>query len=130
MFFTVLYYSIFKVSSLLQSIEGIFKGFKSMIYALAIVLMSFVLKEVNDGLGLTNYIIEVVSPVLTKELLPGLAFVSLSLIAFATGSFWGSLCYFISDYSSTCSQFRGQHIIGNRFGDKRRNFWVTCLFLW
>ncbi len=89
LFFTVLYYSIFKVSSLLQSIEGIFKGFKSMIYALAIVLMSFVLKEVNDGLGLTNYIIEVVSPVLTKELLPGLAFVSLSLIAFATGSFWG-----------------------------------------
>ncbi|MCY4215913.1 MAG: hypothetical protein OXC92_02880 [Flavobacteriaceae bacterium] len=89
LFFTVIYYSVFRVNSLLESVEGIFKGFKSMIYALAIVLMSFVLKEVNDGLGLTDYIIEVVSPVLTKELLPALAFVSLSLVAFATGSFWG-----------------------------------------
>ncbi|MCY4299428.1 MAG: hypothetical protein OXC61_09045 [Flavobacteriaceae bacterium] len=89
LFFTVIYYSVFRVNSLLESVEGIFKGFKSMIYALAIVLISFVLKEVNDGLGLTDYIIEVVSPVLTKELLPALAFVSLSLVAFATGSFWG-----------------------------------------
>jgi len=89
LFFTIIYYGVIRISSIIQSMQGIIRGFKTMIYALAIVLMSFVLKEVNDGLGLTQYIIEVVSPILSKELLPGLAFISLSLVAFATGSFWG-----------------------------------------
>lgn len=87
--FTIIYYALVKVSRLAESIRGIFNGFKTMLYALAIVVMSFVLKEVNDSLGLTHYIIEVVSPVLSKELLPAFSFVSLSLIAFSTGSFWG-----------------------------------------
>lgn len=87
--FTVVYYAIAKVSSFIDSMEGIFSGFKSMVYALAIVVMSFVLKDVNDSLGLTTYIVESVSPILSKELLPAVAFVSLALVTFSTGSFWG-----------------------------------------
>ncbi|WP_430908333.1 Na+/H+ antiporter NhaC family protein [Maribacter sp. 2-571] len=87
--FTVVYFAIGKVSSLVDAMEGIFSGFKSMLYALAIVVMSFVLKEVNDSLGLTTYIVDAVSPILSKELLPVVAFVSLALVTFSTGSFWG-----------------------------------------
>lgn len=87
--FTVIYYMQQKVARFTQSIEGIFKGFKTMLYALAIVVMSFVLKEVNDQLGLTQYIIETISPWLNKAYLPVIAFLSLALVTFATGSFWG-----------------------------------------
>lgn len=88
-FFTVIYYLQQGVSGFTQSMKGIFKGFKTMLYALAIVVMSFVLKEVNQDLGLTQYIIATVSPWLNHTYLPVVAFLSLSLVTFATGSFWG-----------------------------------------
>ncbi|OBX25248.1 transporter (NhaC family) [Gelidibacter algens] len=87
--FTVAYFAMSKVMSFAQAMDGVFKGFKTMLYALAIVTMSFVLKDVNDQMGLTPYVIESVSPWLNKEYLPVIAFVSLALITFATGSFWG-----------------------------------------
>jgi len=59
------------------------------LYALAIIVLSFVLKDVNDQLGLTQYIIETVSPWMNRALLPAIAFVALALVTFATGSFWG-----------------------------------------
>ncbi|MEM6633750.1 MAG: Na+/H+ antiporter NhaC family protein [Bacteroidota bacterium] len=86
---TVVYYVFQRVLSFTQAVEGIFEGFKTMLYALAIVVMSFVLKDVNDQLGLTAYIIETVSPWMSKELLPVIAFISLAAVTFATGSFWG-----------------------------------------
>ena len=87
--FTVLFFTIQRIMSFTQAMEGVFKGFKTMLYALAIVVMSFVLKDVNEQLGLTQYVIETVSPLLSREYLPLVAFVSLALITFATGSFWG-----------------------------------------
>lgn len=87
--FTVLFFTLKKIISFTQAMNGIFKGFKTMLYALAIVVMSFVLKDVNDQLGLTPYIIEIVSPVINKEFLPVIAFIALALVTFATGSFWG-----------------------------------------
>lgn len=87
--FTLLYYLWDNVLSFPNAMEGVFKGFKSMLYALAIVVMSFVLKEVNEKLGLTPFVIESVSPWLNHSYLPVVAFISLALITFATGSFWG-----------------------------------------
>ena len=87
--FTVIYFIVQKVMDFTAAMTGVFDGFKTMLYALAIVVMSFVLKEVNDQLGLTAYIIETVSPWMSRAMLPMLAFISLALITFATGSFWG-----------------------------------------
>ncbi len=88
--FTVLYFSLFRRNvGLFKLMNQAFHGFKEMVYTLAIIVMSFVLKDVNDGLGLTEYVIEVVSPILSQAWLPAVAFLSLSLITFATGSFWG-----------------------------------------
>jgi len=66
-----------------------FGGFGSMLYALAILMMSYVLKDVNDKMGLTQYILHSASPYLNKEWLPVIVFVSLSLISVTTGSSWG-----------------------------------------
>ena len=87
--FTIAFYLIRGLMNLETAMECVFSGFKTMLYALAIIVMSFVLKEVNDGLGLTEYIIEAVSPWLDGRLLPVICFLTLSVITFATGSFWG-----------------------------------------
>ncbi|QLE00718.1 sodium:proton antiporter [Galbibacter sp. BG1] len=87
--FTVVYFSFEKVMTISEAMKGVFTGFKTMLYALAIVVMSFVLKNVNDELGLTSFVIESVSPFISKEFLPVITFISLAVITFATGSFWG-----------------------------------------
>lgn len=88
--FTILYLSLIrKQITLPKAMEEASNGFKAMFNAITIVVMSFVLKEVNDGLGLTEYVIESISPILNKAWLPALAFITLSAVTFATGSFWG-----------------------------------------
>ena len=67
--------------------KSFFQGFESMVYPLAIVVMSFGLRNVNEDLGLTHFVIETVRPVMSAALLPAIAFVSLWVIT--TGSFWG-----------------------------------------
>ncbi|MFI5136744.1 MAG: Na+/H+ antiporter NhaC family protein [Sphingobacteriales bacterium] len=87
--FTFIYYLIIKVGSFKQLSETMFGGFSSMLYALAILMMSYVLKDVNDKMGLTQYVLHAASPYLNKEFLPVIVFVSLSLISVTTGSSWG-----------------------------------------
>lgn len=64
-------------------------GVLTMIVPLATVFGGFLLKEVNDGLGLTVYLIQTVEPLMTPGLLPAVTFLTMSLVAFATASFWG-----------------------------------------
>jgi tetracycline resistance efflux pump len=87
--FTFLYYLIIKLGSFKQLSETVFGGFNSMIYALAILMMSYVLKDVNDKMGLTQYILHSASPYLNREFLPVIIFASLSVISVTTGSSWG-----------------------------------------
>jgi len=87
--FTFIYYMIIKLGTFRQLSETMFGGFNSMVYALAILMMSYVLKDVNDKMGLTQYVLHAASPYLNKEFLPVIVFVSLSLISVTTGSSWG-----------------------------------------
>ena len=87
--FTFIYYLVIKLGSFQQLSETVFGGFNSMVYALAILMMSYVLKDVNDKMGLTQYVLHSASPYLNRELLPVIVFVSLSIISVTTGSSWG-----------------------------------------
>lgn len=87
--FTFVYYLVIRLGTFRQLSETVFGGFNSMVYALAILMMSYVLKDVNDKMGLTQYILHSASPYLNKEFLPVIVFVSLSVISVTTGSSWG-----------------------------------------
>ena len=87
--FTFIYYLVIRLGSFHQLSETIFTGFNSMIFALALVVISYVLKDVGDQMGLTQYVIGGVQPIVSKELLPVIIFVSISLISWSTGSSWG-----------------------------------------
>jgi Na+/H+ antiporter NhaC len=78
-----------KIMTAPQIFDTAVNGFKTMILPLGIVAASFVLKEANEGLGLTNFVIDTVKPLMNAKLLPVISFLSLSLLTFTTGSFWG-----------------------------------------
>ncbi len=69
--------------------DTILDGFKSMLAPLGTVVAGFMLKDINEQLGLTTYVIETMRPLMSPLLLPVVTFISMALIAFATGSFWG-----------------------------------------
>ncbi len=82
------------VQGLLPSAEvfdTMLDGFKAMLLPLGTVVAGFMLKEVNDELGLAEFVIEVTTPVMTSYALPMVVFATMALITFATGSFWGML---------------------------------------
>jgi Na+/H+ antiporter NhaC len=87
--FTFIYYLVIQLGTFRQLSETVFMGFNSMVYALAILMMSYVLKDVNDKMGLTEYVLQTVSPHVSKTMLPFVVFVSLSVISVTTGSSWG-----------------------------------------
>lgn len=65
------------------------EGFQQMLPVLGIVIASFLLRDVNDAMGLADYFITSVQPLMSREWMPFITFVVLASIAFATGSFWG-----------------------------------------
>ncbi len=67
----------------------IIKGFSEMLPVLTIVLMAFVLEQILSALGMTEFIIHLVEPLLSGALLPGIVFLLVAFLTFTTGSFWG-----------------------------------------
>ncbi len=69
--------------------DALFKGFEGMLHPLATVFAGFMLKEVNGKMGLTNFAIETITPLMTAGSFPVLCFLLMGLLAFATSSAWG-----------------------------------------
>ncbi|MDN3555570.1 Na+/H+ antiporter NhaC family protein [Halomonas maura] len=87
--FTLALYLAQRLASFNTLMDAIMDGFRTMMLPLAIVAVGFVLREVNDQLGMTAFMIDALSPYLTVALLPALVFVSMAVVVFATGSSWG-----------------------------------------
>lgn len=87
----VLFVMIFaqRLLSFNDTFDTALEGFKSMLLPLGTLVAGFFLKEVNDTLGLTTFVITHVQPIMTPGLLPMVIFLTMALLAFATASFWG-----------------------------------------
>jgi Na+/H+ antiporter NhaC len=72
-----------------ESFDTILDGFKTMIQPLAVLVAAYLLKEINDELGLSTYVLDVIAPYITAKTLPVVLFISMAGLAFATGSNWG-----------------------------------------
>jgi Na+/H+ antiporter NhaC len=78
-----------RILDMRDTFDTIIDGFKTMIEPLAVLVAAFILKDVNDSLGLANYVVDSMQPLLTPELLPTIIFASMGLVSFMTGSNWG-----------------------------------------
>ena len=87
-FFTFLYFAADRALSLRQLSDAILGGFNTILFPIILVILAFALKLVNDDLHLVQYVINGVSPLMSKEFFPAVAFLTLAVIAFLTGSSW------------------------------------------
>jgi Na+/H+ antiporter NhaC len=78
-----------RMMDLHDTFDTIIDGFKMMVEPLGVLVAAFILKDVNDALGLATYVVSTMEPLLTAELLPTAVFVSMALVSFMTGSNWG-----------------------------------------
>lgn len=77
----------------LMTIEEFFNltvsGFCDMMSIFFMLVAAFSLKEVCDLLHLTEFLVELVQPILSPALFPLVTFILLGVLAFVTGSNWG-----------------------------------------
>jgi Na+/H+ antiporter NhaC len=78
-----------RILDLNDTFDTIMDGFKTMIEPLGVLVAAFMLKEVNDALGLPAYVVQTMQPLLTPQSLPAIIFATMGLVSFATGSNWG-----------------------------------------
>jgi Na+/H+ antiporter NhaC len=86
---TAIYIVATRMMDMHDTFDTIIDGFKTMVEPLGVLVAAFILKDVNDVLGLAPYVVEVMEPILTPESLPAAIFVSMALVSFMTGSNWG-----------------------------------------
>ena len=72
-----------------ETYNAVIDGFKSMLEPLAALVAAYLLDEINGRMGLSEYVIEVLSPHMTADMLPLTIFLTMGTLSFATGSNWG-----------------------------------------
>lgn len=89
---TVLFYIIRRVMKFGKAMECIPEGFKAMVPAILILTLAWTLKTMTDSLGAREYVAEMVSGISGDmiNLLPAVVFLVACLLAFATGTSWGT----------------------------------------
>lgn len=86
---TLVFYGVQRLMTVGQMYDGILKGFVDMIMPLGTLFCGFMLSEVNNALGTTEYVINTATTFMTSNILPMVTFVIMAGLAFATASFWG-----------------------------------------
>ncbi len=89
---TIIYYMLRKVFSFTDCMSCIPDGFKAMVPAILILTFAWTLKGMTDSLGAKEYVAGVVqsSAAGLKMFLPAIIFIIACLLAFATGTSWGT----------------------------------------
>ena len=89
---TIIIYLIRRVLPFNQCMECITEGFKAMVPAITILSLAWTLKGMTDSLGAAEYVAGLVenSAGNLMNFLPAIVFVIAALLAFATGTSWGT----------------------------------------
>lgn len=75
-----------------DAMSCLIKGFEAMVPAIIILTLAWTLKSMTDSLGATDYVASIVgeSAAALQLFLPAIIFVIAALLAFATGTSWGT----------------------------------------
>lgn len=89
---TIVFYAVRRVLSFSESMSCVPEGFKAMVPAILILTFAWTLKAMTDSLGAAEYVAGVMETAAggLVNLLPAIIFVVGCLLAFATGTSWGT----------------------------------------
>lgn len=100
-----------KMVSMEEFLNLMISGFGSMLSIFFMLVGAFSLANVCSGLGLTEYLIEIVKPFLSASAFPALSFLLLAVLAFVTGSNWGMSAVVIPILIPMCAALNGNVVL-------------------
>ncbi|MDO4545629.1 MAG: Na+/H+ antiporter NhaC family protein [Bacillota bacterium] len=68
--------------------SNLMKGLTDMFPVLVIIILAYMLIDVNEMLGLNDYVVTICEAAISPKLFPFIIFVGIGLLAFASGCFW------------------------------------------
>ncbi|MCB0541599.1 MAG: Na+/H+ antiporter NhaC family protein, partial [Bacteroidetes bacterium] len=80
-----------KVLSIEKTMNYVLEGFKSMIPAIVILALAWTLGSLTEQLGTAEYLAQITEGNILPQLLPTIVFILAGLIAFSTGTSWGTM---------------------------------------
>ena len=80
-----------RVLTLAETIDAWFRGTRSMLFAMIILVLAWSLSAVTESLGTASYLSPLLEGTLPAGVLPALIFVLSGATAFATGTSWGTM---------------------------------------
>ncbi len=84
-----------RILSLAEGMQAWVNGMKSMMVAMVILILAWAIGDVCADLGTGRFIADILSDRLTPGLLPALTFLFSAVIAFSTGTSWGTMALLI-----------------------------------
>ncbi len=80
-----------RILDLEQTVQAWFKGVRSMLFAMIILVLAWSLSNITQELGTAGFLVDLIGESLPVGLLPALVFLIAASTAFATGSSWGAM---------------------------------------
>jgi len=80
-----------RILSMDETVQAWYRGARSMLMAMIVLLLAWSLGAVTEELGTADYLVSLLGERLDVALLPALVFVLAAATAFATGSSWGTM---------------------------------------
>lgn len=80
-----------RILSLQQAIESIISGFKTMLPAIIILVLAWSLAIVIEEMQTAQFLTSALSEYISPQLIPSITFIMAALVAFSTGSSWGTM---------------------------------------
>lgn len=78
-----------KLMKPMEFFQNVMAGLEEMFGMLVVIILSYTLIDVNEQLGLVDFVVGVALKAVNPGLLPATIFVVIGLLSFASGSFWG-----------------------------------------
>lgn len=86
-------------------------GFASMLPTFFMLVGAFSLAKVTSAMGLTEFLITLAEPILSKHAFPAVSFLLLAVLAFVTGSNWGMSAVVIPILIPMCEALGGNLVL-------------------
>lgn len=80
-----------RIMTVHKAMDTLFDGFKQMLPAIGILVLAWGLGAVTEQLGTANFVSGVISGSVSPFLIPSITFILAALIAFSTGTSWGTM---------------------------------------
>jgi Na+/H+ antiporter NhaC len=80
-----------KLMNLEETMQATLNGFKTMLSAIVILVLAWGLAEITDDMHTADFLTQLLSNNVAPWILPAITFVVAALVAFSTGSSWGTM---------------------------------------